>query len=105
MKKDIEAKFEDAILKLFEKASDDGMISDEEGKLIMSMKPDLNNYIRSVKKAEFDGFISDEEAADLKELKDEIVSKAAVIATNDYVFDDDERQLIKKLFDILTEVY
>ncbi|MFV2015009.1 MAG: hypothetical protein ACC656_06255 [Candidatus Heimdallarchaeota archaeon] len=98
-------KFEDTIIKLFEKASDDGMVSDEEGELIMGIKCDLKTYINAVKKAEEDGIITIEEALILDELKNKIIANAGAIAAKDFNMNRDELNLIRKLFEILQDEY
>ena len=105
MSADKDHKFEDTILKLFEKAGEDGLISDDEGAIIMGIKLDLNEYIKAVKTAEEDGKITMEEALELEELKNKIVLKAGIIAAKDYTFKKDEQKLIKKLIEILKTEY
>jgi hypothetical protein len=94
-------KFEDTIVRLFEKASEDGIISDEEGALIMSIKLDLEEYVQAVNKAEEDGVITVEEALKLGELKNRMVVNAGIIAAKDYHISQDEKSLILKLVEIL----
>lgn len=94
-------KFEDTIIKLFEKASDDGYVSDEEGEMIMKIKCDLKTYISAVKSAEEDGIITHDEALLLDDLKNKIIANAAAIAAKDFDMNRDELNLIRKLFEIL----
>ena len=105
MSKGKEHKFEETILRLFEKAAEDGLISDEEGAIIMSIKVDLDEYVKAVKIAEEDGKITIEEALELEELKNKIVVKAGIIAAKDYTIREDEKKLIKKLIEILKNEY
>ncbi len=105
MKINSEYKFEDTIMKLFEIASEDGLITDEEGALIMKIKMDLEEYIKSVDKAEEDGIITLEEALQLGELKNRMVVNAGIIAAKDYTINNDEKKLIMKLVEILKSEY
>ncbi len=66
-------KFENTIMKLFEIVSKDGIISYEEGILIMGIKLDLETYMEAVRKAEEDGVLTVEEASELEELKNTIL--------------------------------
>lgn len=93
--------FEDTIMKLFEIASKDKIISDEEGALIMGIKLDLTTYLEAVSKAEEDGRISPSESTKLKEFRNTIVLKAGIIAAKDHQISEDEKSIIKKLVEIL----
>lgn len=105
MGEETKLKFEDTIIKLFEKASDDGMVSNEEGEMIMSIKCDLKMYMQAVKKSEADGIITHEEAEILDDLKNKIIANAGAIAAKDFDMNRDEISLIKKLFEILHDEF
>lgn len=100
-----EGKFEETILKLFAKAGEDGIITDEEGALIMGIKFDLEDYVAAIKKAEEDGVITMSEALELEEFKNRIVVKAGIIAAKDFSINKDEKNLIRKLIEILKTDY
>ncbi|OLS19992.1 MAG: hypothetical protein HeimC2_39230 [Candidatus Heimdallarchaeota archaeon LC_2] len=105
MSEEKDYKFEDTILKLFEKAGEDGLITDEEGAIIMGIKIDLDEFVKAVKMAEDDGIITLKEALELEELKNKIVVKAGIIAAKDYTIKEDEQKIIKKLIEILKNEY
>ena len=105
MSQDREQTFKDTIITLFEKATADGTISPETGAIIMKIKFDLSKYMEAVQQSEVDGQLTMVEAMELIELKNEIIANAGIIAAQDYEIQDDEKNLIRKLAEILNDKF
>lgn len=95
-------KFEEIIVQLFQTAGEDGVVSEEEGAIIMKVKQDLQKYIDGLKQSQ-QGDNSLTQSMQLIELKNDIISNAGVIAAGDYEITDDEKVLIRKLIELLSE--
>jgi len=101
VKEDREEIFKSTIMTLFEKAVADGTISAESGAIMMKIKFDLSKYMEAVEKSEAAGRLTIQEAMALGEMKNSIIANAGTIAAKDYVIKDDEKNLIRKLAEIL----
>jgi tellurite resistance protein len=86
-------------------AKHDGIITLEELDIIEQVKVDADSYETFLKEAFIDGVITDEEAKKLQELKQMIIDRAELIAKIDGSFDADEQILIKKLSEIISQLY
>ena len=95
-------KFDEIIIQLFQTAGEDGIVSSDEGAIIMKVKTDLKKYVEGVKEArQSDALLA--EAMQLEELKNSIIANAGIIAAEDYKITDDEKALIRKLLLMLSE--
>lgn len=95
--------FSEIMKKLFEKANEDGIVSAEEEAIISRAKIDLEKYVHMVEKAKEDGIIDLGESKQLEEFKHRILSNAGIIAAKDFKVTQDEKLLIKRLAELLTE--
>ncbi|RMG43245.1 MAG: TerB family tellurite resistance protein [Methanobacteriota archaeon] len=88
-----------------EKAKEDGIITPEEFELIEQVRLDAENYTSMLREATSDGIITDKEAQKLDELKKRILERAELVARIDGTLDDDEKQLLETLADVIKKKY
>ncbi|MHA2254052.1 MAG: hypothetical protein ACXAD7_27110 [Candidatus Kariarchaeaceae archaeon] len=100
-----ETLFEETIKELMNAAKRDGIITPEELDIIEQVKVDADAYETFLKEAFIDGTITEEESRKLHELKQMIIDRAELIAKIDGSFDSDEQVLIKKLSEIISQLY
>lgn len=97
--------FDKTMKQLWKVAQKDGIITPEEYDILEQVRIDADAYHVMLQECLEDGTISKEEAEQLHKLKDLIMERALLIATIDGTFDDDERELLKKLSEILALQY
>lgn len=97
--------FTSTIASLMEKAKEDGIITPEEFELIEQVRLDAENYTSMLREATSDGIITDKEAQKLDELKKRILERAELVARIDGTLDDDEKQLLETLADVIKKKY
>ena len=90
---------------LFQQAMEDGTFSDVEAMIIERVEIDVKQYEEVLIKAETDNKINLREAMQLGELKNTILANAAEIAARDYILSEDEKNLLRKLADILVDYF
>ncbi|MHA2090113.1 MAG: hypothetical protein ACW98K_04575 [Candidatus Kariarchaeaceae archaeon] len=100
-----ETLFEETVKELMNAAKRDGIITPEELDIIEQVKVDADSYETFLKEAFMDGTITDEESKKLQDLKQMIIDRAELIAKIDGSFDADEQILIKKLYEIISQLY
>ncbi len=100
-----DALFNDTIKQLLSAAKKDGIITPEEMDIIEQVKIDAESYSLMLQEALSDGKLSKKEREKLNELKQMIVDRAELIAKLDGKFDDDEKELLKKLSEIISKRY
>ncbi len=97
--------FDDTIKELMKAAKKDDIITPEELDIIEQVKVDAEAYSVILKEAFMDGKVTEEEERKLKELKQAIIDRAEIIAKVDGHFTPNEREMIKKLSEIIKERY
>ena len=85
------------IEKIVEKANDDGVITEEEYKIINVAKNGLSKYMDLLSEAMEDGVIDQSEMDALIALQEEIMSDSYFVAMEDNQLDFDEMILLKTL--------
>jgi DNA-binding Lrp family transcriptional regulator len=86
-----------AITNLVKKAEEDGIVTEEEAKLLETAKNGLGEYEQMVEDALEDGIITQEEMNDLIDLEENLMSDSYFTAMEDNVIDEDEMLLLKIL--------
>lgn len=100
-----ESLFTITMRELIEAAKKDGVITPEEQDIIEQVKVHADSYNMILEESLSDGIISSDEADRLNGLKQMIVDRAELIAKIDGKFEDDEKELIKKLIEIMKNHY
>lgn len=100
MSRDVDKRLEKikgAIDKMVKKAEEDGIITDNEAKIIESAKNVLNEYKEMVTKAKEDNVITQDELNTLIDLEEKLISESYFEAMDDEDLDKDEMTLLKTL--------
>lgn len=84
----------DVLRLLFKKAEEDGLINEDERKIIDSVELSIDLYEDELKKSLMDGVLTEEEASRLSSLKKDILINAWSRAENDWHLSRDEEELI-----------
>ncbi|MHA2250735.1 MAG: hypothetical protein ACXAD7_10245 [Candidatus Kariarchaeaceae archaeon] len=84
---------------------DDELITYDELELLKQVTFDVRRYERSLEKALEDSIITKEESDELNHLKEQILANVYKVAEWDGVLSDDEKRMIKKLSDILSQYF
>jgi len=87
---------------LFEKAVEDGIITDEESSLIQSIELEMESFLKCFDNIIGDGIITEEKKNKLELLKTQVLNKAEKVATSDGVIDEDEQALMGVLERVLS---
>ena len=82
---------------LMVEANKDGIITDEERKLIDTVSVDLETYFDTLDHALEDNIITSEEEEKLEEIKENILKRTYVVARKDQIISEDEQKLMAKL--------
>ena len=90
-----------AIDRLVEKANQDGVITDEEAKLLKKAEEGLEAYEKMVDAALEDGIITQDERNQLIDLEEQLLSDSYYTAMEDEKIDNDELLLLKTLIQTL----
>lgn len=90
---------------LFDKAFEDGLVTDDEFEIIQTVEINIEKYTEALDKALEDNIITSEEADRLEQLKKEILKKAQEVAEIDGVVDEEETALLKKLTEALNKYF
>ncbi len=93
------------IASLMEKAKEDGVITPEEFELIEQVRLDAEKYTQMLNEATSDGILTNAESQKLEELKSKILERAEIVAKIDGKLDDDEKQLLETLANIIKQKY
>ncbi|OLS20903.1 MAG: hypothetical protein HeimC3_38140 [Candidatus Heimdallarchaeota archaeon LC_3] len=88
---------------LMVEANKDGIITEEERKLIDTVSVDLETYFDALNHALEDGIITPDEEEKLEEIKENILKRTYIVARKDQKITDDERNLMKKLASYMVE--
>jgi tellurite resistance protein len=87
--------------KIADKAKSDGVISEDEYKILEKVSFDVNEYMVFLEKANEDNYIDEVEEKKLIELKKKIVYNAMEVESKDGMVTDEEHELIKEIVRIL----
>ncbi|MHA2502914.1 MAG: tellurite resistance TerB family protein [Candidatus Kariarchaeaceae archaeon] len=90
-----------ALKELVEVAFKDGVVDDAEWDMINQIEISLQVYADALDRALLDHVITREESAELENLRDKIMSDAKDVAGEDGVIDDEEKELLQTLTQIL----
>ena len=84
---------------MLKNAQKDGIISEDEERLLESISGNYGVYQKSLKDAVKDGIIGDEEEAELRKLRKRIYEEALKTALADGVITDEEKAILNILKD------
>ncbi len=87
-----------AVIRIIEKAEEDGIITPEEAKIIEKGKENLDKYIEMVDQALEDSIITQEERNNLIDLEEKMMADSYFVALEDNILDNDELLLLKTLY-------
>jgi len=87
-------KIRDVILLLFNKAEEDGLISEDEKQIIDSVEISVERYEKELEKSLEDGVLNEEEISLLSTLKKDVLLDAWDKAEDDWHLSRDEEKLI-----------
>ncbi|MDH5400946.1 MAG: hypothetical protein OEZ01_03040 [Candidatus Heimdallarchaeota archaeon] len=91
------ARINEALNSLIQKASEDGIITNEERKIIDIAKQNIISYEKLVHEAIEDNIITKQEELKLLELENQLLSDTYHVALEDKALDEDEIILLKIL--------
>ena len=87
-----------AIVRIIEKAEEDGIITVEEANIIEKGKENLDIYIKMVNQALEDDIITQDERNELIDLEEKLMSDSYFVALEDNIIDRHELLLLKTLY-------
>jgi hypothetical protein len=87
-----------AVIRIIEKAEEDGIITEEEAKIIEKGKENLDKYITMVNQALEDDIITQDERNNLIDLEEKMMSDSYFVALEDNILDRDELLLLTTLY-------
>ena len=87
-----------AVIRIIEKAEEDGIITLEEANIIEKGKENLDKYITMVNQALEDDIITQEERNDLIDLEEKMMADSYFVALEDNILDRHELLLLKTLY-------
>ncbi len=96
--------FPNLIQELFTQAEQDGVITEDERKIIDQVKIDLKLFNSAHEKALADNIIDEEESRNLQKLRDNILERAIEKSKADGYVERDERDLLKKLLKVIRNI-
>ncbi len=90
--------------KLIQLAFEDGLITEDEQRLLDGIQLKLDELEKAIEEALIDHYLSAEEEHILKEKRSEIMDEAWRIVTSDNVITQDESILVKALINLLRHI-
>ena len=97
--------FHETIKELFSVAKKDGVLTDQERAILDQVTVDVKNYTEALEEALADGIINDKETKKLTKLKEKIIKDAKKTANADGELDQDEKDLIKTISEVLNKYF
>lgn len=97
--------FHETIKELFFVAKKDGVLTDQERAILDQVTVDVRIYTEALELALSDGMIDDKEIKKLTKLKEKIIIDAKKTANEDRVLDQDEKELIQKISEVLNKYF
>ena len=97
--------YHETIKELFSVAKKDGVLTDKERAILDQVTIDVKNYSEALEQALVDGMIDDAETKKLTKLKEKIIKDAKKTANADGELDQDEKDLISKISEVLNKYF
>jgi hypothetical protein len=102
---DVNSIFETTMKEMWNVAMKDGTITPEEKDILLQVQIDADAYSVMLQECMDDGIITKEEYEKLEFLKNQMLSRANLIAQIDDKVDEDEKALINKLVELVNIQY
>lgn len=97
-KRDLFDQMMDDLVKIAER---DGVITNEEAKVLKKIRISVEEFQSAVDKAQEDGIITDKERLLLQNIEDQLLQKTFSMIERDEQLDEDTKEIIESLFNVL----